>query len=70
MTKTAFTFKKWYWGDESPPHWWTNFTNAKDSAALFAELKPFAKVRVKSNGHYRVVFNSPKSLTFFMLKWS
>jgi hypothetical protein len=27
--KTAFTFKRWYWGDEDPPQWWSNFLRGR-----------------------------------------
>jgi hypothetical protein len=71
--KTAFTFKKWYWGDEydkHPPQWWTNFSNANPSQTFDKELSHVAKVRYKSNGNIRIVFNSPKELTLFILRWS
>lgn len=70
MEKTAFTFKNCYWTRRTHPQWWSNFTKNRDDAVVFKDLKPFAKVRRKSNGDYRVVFNSSKALTFFMLKWS
>jgi len=72
--KTAFTFKKWYWGplhDDQPPHWWTNFTEGKSiSVSKITELSRVAKVRQKSNGSLRVVFKSPGDLSFFILRWS
>jgi hypothetical protein len=70
--KTAFTFKNWYWGDEDqPPQWWTNFRKAYLSLRTFdKELSRVAKVRHKSNGSIRIVFNSPEDLTFFILRWS
>ena len=68
--KTAFTFKRWYWGDEDPPQWWTNFSNANPSQTFDKELSRVAKVRYKPNGSIRVVFNSPELLSFFILRWS
>jgi hypothetical protein len=71
--KTAFTFKKWYWGplhDEQPPQWWTNFIRGRMLDDALRELRSVAKVREKPNGKIRVVFNSPGDLTFFILRWS
>jgi hypothetical protein len=71
--KTAFTFKRWYWGqlhDDQPPQWWTNFTKSKPIWQIHKELEPVAKVRQKSNGNIRVVFNSPADLTMFILRYS
>lgn len=71
--KTAFTFKKWYWGDEEqPPQWWKNFLKAYSPSGVDAynALKSIAKIKIKSNGDFRVVFNSPGDLAFFILKWS
>ena len=68
--KTAFTFKRWYWGDEYPPQWWANFCKSKSLCQVHKELEPVAKVRQKSNGNTRVVFNSPADLTMFILRWS
>ena len=71
--KTAFTFKKWYWGDEydkQPPQWWNNFIRNKPMSHAFKELQSIAKIREKANGNIRVVFNSPKELTLFILRWS
>jgi hypothetical protein len=71
--KTAFTFKKWYWGEQyerQPPQWWTNFSNANPSQTFDKELSRVAKVRYKPNGSIRVVFNSPELLSFFILRWS
>jgi hypothetical protein len=68
--KTAFTFKRWYWGDENPPQWWSTFTKDKPFHELYKELEPVAKVRYKTNGRIRVVFNSPELLSFFILRWS
>jgi len=73
--KTAFTFKRWYWGDKhekQPPHWWTNFLKAYSPSGetAYKELSKIAKVRHKTNGSIRVVFNSPEDLTFFILRWS
>jgi hypothetical protein len=68
--KTAFTFKRWYWGDENPPQWWSTFTKDKPFHELYKELEPVAKVRYKTNGSIRVVFNSPELLSFFILRWS
>lgn len=73
--KTAFTFKKWYWGveyEKQPPQWWKNFIkeyNPSEEDAL-KELSAIARVRRKSNGNIRVVFNSVSDLSFFILKWS
>lgn len=70
--KTAFTFKKWYWADDyekQPPQWWTNFCKAYRQT-FDKELSRVAKVRYKSNGSIRIVFNSPEDLTFFILRWS
>lgn len=71
--KTAFTFRRWYWGDEydkQPPQWWTNFSNANPVRTFDKELSHVAKVRYKPNGNIRVVFNSPNDLAFFILRWS
>ena len=71
--KTAFTFKKWYWGEtyeRQPPHWWTNFLHANPAQTFDKELSKVAKVRYKTNGKIRIVFNSPGDLTFFILRWS
>jgi hypothetical protein len=71
--KTAFTFKKWYWGDKyerQPPQWWTNFSSSNPSQTFDKELSRVAKVRYKSNGNIRVVFKSPGDLAFFILRWS
>lgn len=70
--KTAFTFKRWYWGDEydKQPHWWRNFADGRLIDEAIKELYPVAKVRQKSNGSIRVVFNSPNDLAFFILRWS
>jgi hypothetical protein len=68
--KTAFTFKNWYWGDEDqPPQWWANFLKAYRQT-FDKELSRVAKVRYKTNGNIRVVFNSPELLSFFILRWS
>jgi hypothetical protein len=68
--KTAFTFKNWYWGDEDqPPQWWTNFRKAYRQTSD-KELSRVAKVREKTNGDVRVVFNDPNELAFFILRWS
>ena len=71
--KTAFTFKRWYWGDpydEHPPKWWENFLRGRMTEDALRELRSVAKVREKPNGKIRVVFNSPEDLTFFILRWS
>ncbi len=71
--KTAYTFKRWYWGDEynkGPPQWWNNFLRGRMMNDALKELYPIAKVREKSNGNLRVVFNSPNDLAFFILRWS
>lgn len=71
--KTAYTFKRWYWGDEhekQPPQWWTNFSNDNPLQTFDKELSRVAKVRYKSNGNIRVVFKSPEDLTYFILRWS
>jgi hypothetical protein len=71
--KTAFTFKRWYWGDnydKRPPQWWTNFIKGKEFHELYKELSTVAKVRYKPNGSIRVVFNSPSDLSFFILRYS
>ena len=71
--KTAFTFKKWYWADDyekQPPQWWTNFSTANPSQTFDTELSRVAKIRYKTNGNIRVVFNSPELLSFFILRWS
>jgi hypothetical protein len=70
--KTAYTFKRWYWGDEyeRQPQWWTNFRKAYHVQPFDKELSRVAKVRYKSNGNIRIVFNSPEDLTFFILRWS
>jgi hypothetical protein len=69
--KTAFTFKNWYWGDEDqPPQWWTNFRKAYHLQTFDKELSRVAKVRYKTNGSIRVVFNDPNELAFFIMRWS
>lgn len=71
--KTAFTFKRWYWGDThetQPPQWWINFTKDKPFHLLYNELSNVAKVRYKTNGNIRVVFNSASDLSFFILRYS
>lgn len=71
--KTAFTFKRWYWGAEheaQPPHWWINFAKDKPFHLLYNELSNVAKVRYKTNGNIRVVFNSANDLAFFILRHS
>lgn len=71
--KTAFTFKRWYWGEEhekQPPQWWTNFIKGKQFHELYKELSTVAKVKYKMNGSIRVVFNSPSDLSFFILRYS
>lgn len=71
--KTAFTFKRWYWGgdhEKQPPQWWTNFIKDKPFHKLYGELHHIAKVKYKSNGDIRVVFKSPGDLTMFILRWS
>jgi hypothetical protein len=70
--KTAFTFKRWYWGDEyeKQPLWWRNFSKGKPLWQIHKELEPVAKVRQKSNGDFRVVFNGPADLTMFILRYS
>ncbi len=71
--KTAFTFKRWYWGvdhEKQPPQWWATFTKDKTFHELYKELEPVAKVRYKSNGDIRVVFKSPSDLSFFILRHS
>ena len=72
--KTAFTFKRWYWGYEhgqdQPPQWWTNFIKDKQFHELYKELSTVAKVMYKMNGSIRVVFNSPGDLSFFILRYS
>ncbi len=72
--KTAFTFKRWYWGyghdPDQPPQWWSNFTKDKPFSTLYDELSSVARVRYKTNGNIRVVFNSPSDLTMFILRWS
>lgn len=68
--KTAFTFKRWYWGDKNPPSWWTNFSKSNPAQTFDTELSRVAKVRYKPNGKIRVVFNDPNELAFFILKWS
>lgn len=71
--KTAFTFKRWYWGEDhekQPPQWWTNFAKDRPLFMIHEELAKIAKVRQKSNGDFRVVFNSPSDLTMFILRWS
>ncbi len=70
VMKTAFTFKRWYWGDEDPPQWWSNFIKDRPLNDAVKELYPVAKVRQKMNGNIRVVFNSPADLSFFILRWS
>jgi hypothetical protein len=72
--KTAFTFKKWYWGighdPDQPPQWWANFIKGKEFHELYKELSTVAKVRHKMNDSIRVEFNSPNDLAFFILRWS
>lgn len=71
--KTAFTFKRWYWGDEhekQPPQWWKNFSKDKPLHLMYNELSGIANVKQKTNGDFRVVFNSPADLSFFILRWS
>jgi hypothetical protein len=68
--KTAYTFKRWYWGDEDPPQWWSNFLRGRWATDAYKELYPIAKVREKTNGDIRVVFNSPNELAFFIMRWS
>jgi len=71
--KTAFTFKRWYWGDDydkQPPQWWTNFSKNKTLYQIHDELSRIAKVRQKMNGDFRVVFNSSADLSFFIMRWS
>lgn len=71
--KTAFTFKRWYWGEDNekqPPQWWTNFSKNKPLHVMHDELSKVAKVRQKTNGSFRVVFNTPGDLTMFILRWS
>lgn len=71
--KTAFTFKRWYWGEDhekQPPQWWTNFSKNKPLHLMYSELTGIAKVKQKMNGDFRVVFNSPADLSFFILRWS
>jgi hypothetical protein len=79
VMKTAFTFKRWYWGyghdpdhndPDQPPQWWTNFVKGKEFHELYKELSTVAKVRYKPNGSIRVVFNSPSDLSFFILRYS
>ena len=73
VMKTAFTFKRWYWGDEhekQPPQWWINFTKDKEFHKLYDELSAVATIRYKTNGSIRVVFKSPEDLTFFVLRYS
>jgi hypothetical protein len=72
--KTAFTFKRWYWGyghdPDQPPQWWSNFIKNKPLWQIHKELEPVAKIRQKSNGNFRVVFKSPADLSFFILRYS
>lgn len=70
--KTAFTLKRWYWGDEydTQPRWWKNFCLGRSLDEVIMELHPVAKAKLKSNGKIRVVFNSPEELSFFILRWS
>ena len=71
--KTAFTFKRWYWGEEhenQPPNWWTNFLKDKPLNDAVKELEQYASFRYKSNGNMRVVFKSASDLSFFILRWS
>ncbi len=71
--KTAFTFNRWYWGEDhekQPPYWWTKFSENKPFDELYKELSQFAKVKYKMNGKIRVVFNSPADLSFFILRWA
>lgn len=71
--KTAFTFKRWYWGDEhekQPPSWWTNFLKDKPLNDAVKELEQYASFRYKSNGNMRVVFKSASDLSFFILRYS
>ena len=75
VMKTAFTFKNWYWGDDyekQPPQWWKNFLKeySPSGEAAYNALKPVAKMKIKSNGDFRVVFKSPGDLAFFILRWS
>jgi len=73
--KTAFTFKRRWWGidhEDQPPQWWKNFLDAYSPSgeAAYKELSKIAKVRHMTNGNIRVVFNSPGDLSFFILRWS
>jgi hypothetical protein len=70
--KTAYTFKRWYWGDEyeRQPQWWRNLLKDKPLYDAVKELKRVAKVRYKTNGNIRIVFNSPDELAFFIMRWS
>ena len=69
--KTAYTFKRWYWDDDDqPPQWWSNFLRGRWADDAYKELYPIAKVREKTNGDIRVVFNSPNDLAFFIMRWS
>jgi hypothetical protein len=73
VTKTAFTFKRWYWGDgyeKPPPQWWTNFLKDRPLKEVGEELSAVAEVRYEPNGDIRVLFNSPEILSFFILRWS
>jgi hypothetical protein len=73
VTKTAFTFKRWYWGDsyeKQPPQWWTNFLKDRPLKEVVEELSAVAEVRYEPNGDIRVLFNSPELLSFFILRWS
>lgn len=71
--KLSYILKWWYWGDEpQPPRWWATFIKKHRYChdVITHELQPFATVKeVDTTGLY-VVFNSPKDLTLFMLRWS
>lgn len=72
--KTAFTFKRWYWGyghdPDQPPQWWTNFLKDRPINEAVKELEQYASFRYKSNGNMRVVFKSASDLSFFILRYS
>ena len=71
--KTAFTFKRWYWGEDhekQPPKWWSNFLKDRPLNEAVKELEQYASFRFKSNGNMRVVFKSASDLSFFILRYS